>query len=158
MPQATQRILSVNALKAMILKFEETGSLTVRSGRGRKPVSEEVITDVATAIVERSQGTIGGSSSARGVARELDLNVSTVWKVLRRVLHYYPYKISCTQELKPNEFDKRLTFAVTFLARMEMDDAFPWTILWGDEAHFHLSEFVNTHNCRIWASEQPRQF
>ena len=34
--------LSLNGLKKMIKKFEETGSLTIRAGRGRKPVSKDV--------------------------------------------------------------------------------------------------------------------
>lgn len=90
----------------MITKFEETGSLTTRAGRGRKPVSEEIITDVpsanfllATAIVEGSRGTVAGSSSARDVARQLDMNYSTVWRrnlftVLWRLVRFYPYKIT----------------------------------------------------------------
>ena len=43
---------SLNSLKKMIKKFEETRSLTIQAGRGRKLVSEEVIINVATAIVE----------------------------------------------------------------------------------------------------------
>lgn len=61
------RPLSLNGLKKMITKYEEPGSLAIHAGRGRKSVSEEVITDVATTIVEGSQGTIVGSSSACGV-------------------------------------------------------------------------------------------
>ena len=36
--------LSINAVKAMVKKFEKTGSFTTRPGRGRKPVSEDTIT------------------------------------------------------------------------------------------------------------------
>ena len=25
-----------------------------------------------------------------------------------------------------------------------------------DEAYFHLGEYVNKHNCRIWGSENPK--
>ncbi|GFW61471.1 uncharacterized protein TNCV_347191 [Trichonephila clavipes] len=38
------------------------------------------------------------------------------------------------------------------------DASWPWKILWSDEAHFHLSGTVNTHNCRIWDTENPRTF
>lgn len=48
---------------------------------------------------------------------------------------------------------KRLAFALTFLARMENVDAFPWTILWGDEAYCLLNESINTLNRRIWVTE-----
>lgn len=147
--------LSINAVKAMVKKFETTGSLTTRPGRGRKPVSEDTITDVATAIVERNQTSTAGNSSTRGVARQLDVSASTVWKVLRKILRFYPYKISLLHELKPTDYDLRLTFALTFLARVQVDEAWPWKILWSDEAHFYLNGTVNTQNSRIWASEQP---
>ncbi|GBL99571.1 hypothetical protein AVEN_68835-1 [Araneus ventricosus] len=48
-------------------------------------------------------------------------------------------------------------FALQFLARMEVDNAWPWNILRTDEAHFHLQSSVNTQNCRIWTRENPFQ-
>ncbi|GFS52244.1 uncharacterized protein TNCV_4849801 [Trichonephila clavipes] len=57
-----------------------------------------------------------------------------------------------------NDREKRLTFASTFLARVEVDASWPWKILWSDEAYFHLCGTVNTHNCRIWDTENPRTF
>jgi hypothetical protein len=80
---------------------------------------------------------------------------STVWKILRKIIHFYPYKISRVQELRNNDHDKRLNFALTFLARMEVDDAWHWEILWEDEAHFYLNGTVNTQNCRIWDTKSP---
>ena len=95
--------LSINGLKKIIKKFDETGSLTIRSGRGRKPISEDVITDVATVVVEGSQGTIADTSSSRGVARQLDMNYSPIWKILRSVIGFYPGKISRLHKLKPSD-------------------------------------------------------
>ncbi|GFV35673.1 uncharacterized protein TNCV_1892831 [Trichonephila clavipes] len=57
-----------------------------------------------------------------------------------------------------NDREKRLPFALTFLARVEVDASWSWKILWSGEAHFHLSGTVNTHNCRIWDTENPRTF
>ena len=89
--------LSLNGLKKMIMKLEEMGSLTIHAGRGRKPVSEDAITDVATAIVEGSQGTITGTSSARVVALHLEMNYFTKWRVLGRVSGFTPTKLAaCT--------------------------------------------------------------
>ena len=48
--------------------------------------------------------------------------------------------------------------AVTFLDRIVEDASWPWQIVWRDEAHFHLSETVSIHNCRIWDTENPRTF
>ena len=76
--------LLINAVKAMIITFEETGFLTTRPGRGRKPVSENTILDVATAIFGRNQTSTACNSNTRGVARQLNVSASTVWKVLRK--------------------------------------------------------------------------
>ncbi|GFV96932.1 zinc finger MYM-type protein 1 [Trichonephila clavipes] len=38
---------------------------------------------------------------------------------------------------------------------MEVDDAWPWKILWSDEAHFYLDGAVNTQNYRIWGTSPP---
>ena len=54
-----------NDLKKMITEFEETRSLTIRAGKLHKPVSEELKTEMATAIIEGSLETIVGSSSFR---------------------------------------------------------------------------------------------
>ena len=37
-----------------------------------------------------------------------------------------------------------------------MNGDFTKKIIFSDEAHFHLSGFVNKQNCRIWANENPR--
>ncbi|GFW83238.1 embryonic protein UVS.2 [Trichonephila clavipes] len=66
---------------------------------------------------------------------------------------YYPYKLQVMQELLPHDFETRHLFSLRFLARLEVDPEWPWYILWTDEAHFHLDGSVNTHNCRIWETE-----
>ncbi|GFV32343.1 DUF4817 domain-containing protein [Trichonephila clavipes] len=44
--------LTAKNLRLMVTKFEETGSLNVRSGRGKKPVSTEAIEKVALQVEE----------------------------------------------------------------------------------------------------------
>lgn len=146
--------MSAKALKSMIKKFEATGSFGVKSGRGRKAVALTSVEDVATALEEGSNSG-AQTCSARGIARTVDMPVSTVNKILRNILHCYPYKITHVQELLPADLPIRHTFALEFLARMEVDNEWPWNILWTDEAHFYLHGVVNTQNCRIWAKENP---
>ncbi|GFU21906.1 uncharacterized protein TNCV_3283781 [Trichonephila clavipes] len=38
---------------------------------------------------------------------------------------------------------------------MEVDDTWPWKILWSDEVHFYLDGAVNTQNCRTWGTSPP---
>ncbi|GFX12557.1 uncharacterized protein TNCV_3156781 [Trichonephila clavipes] len=120
------------ALSRMVARFEKTGHLGVQPGRGRKSTRSDVVEDVATAIhsVECTE-----KSGA-----------------------FFPYKIRHNQQLMANDREKRLTFALAFLARVEVNASWPWKIIWSDEAHFHLSGTVNTHNCHIWDTENPRTF
>ena len=73
---------------------------------------------------------------------------SKAWKILQKIIHFYPYKISHVQELHQIDYDKQLTFALIFLARMKVDGDRPWKILWVEEVHFYLNETVNDQNCR----------
>ncbi|GBM26826.1 hypothetical protein AVEN_32077-1 [Araneus ventricosus] len=95
--------------------------------------------------------------SGLGISRTLDRSVGTVRKILRNTLQCYPFIITHVQELVPADLPKRKAFALQFLARMEVDNACPWNILWTDEDHFHLQGSVNTQNCRIWAGENQFQ-
>ncbi|GFX33094.1 DUF4817 domain-containing protein [Trichonephila clavipes] len=147
--------LTVINLQLMVTKLEETGSLNVRSGRGRKPVSTEAIEKVALQVEEDKGSNVQVSTSVRLVAEALDLPRSTVQKIMRNILHYYPYMLQLVQELLPHDFETRHLFSLQFLARLEIDPEWPWNILWTDEAHFHLDGSVNTHNCRIWESDNP---
>ncbi|GFU29914.1 uncharacterized protein TNCV_1686921 [Trichonephila clavipes] len=85
----------------------------------------------------------------------LDLPRSTVQKITRNILGYYPYKLQLMQELLPHDFKNRHLFALQFLARLEVDPEWPWNILWTDRAHIHFYGSVNTHNCRVWESGNP---
>ncbi|GFX12675.1 uncharacterized protein TNCV_3157961 [Trichonephila clavipes] len=146
------------ALKRMIAPLEKTGHLSVQTGRGRKSTRSDAVEDVATAIVDQSMDNVIGCSSARAVSRHLGVPYCTVWNVLRKVVHSFPYKIRHNHQLMANDREKRLTFALAFLARVEVDTSWSWKIQCSDEAHFHLSGTINTHNCRIWDTENPRTF
>ncbi|GFV55484.1 uncharacterized protein TNCV_3776711 [Trichonephila clavipes] len=130
--------LSAKNLRLMVTKFEKTGSLNVRSGRGKKPVSAEAIEKIALQVEEDNSSNVLASTSVRRVAEALDLPRSTVQKIMRNILRYYPYKLQFVQELLPHDFETRHLFSLQFLARLEVDPEWPWNILWTDEAHFHL--------------------
>ena len=85
----------------------------------------------------------------RGIARTLDTPMSTVYTILRNILHFYPFKIGHVQELFSANLPARETFALIFLLRMEVEIACQRKILWTDEAPSHLKEYVNTQNCRV---------
>ncbi|GBM68019.1 hypothetical protein AVEN_75863-1 [Araneus ventricosus] len=148
--------VTVFGLKKTIDKFEESLSFDVKCDRGRKAIASMSVEDMAIALQEASSSALG-TCSARGISQNLDMPVSTVRKILRNILQCYPFKITHVQELVPANLPKREAFDLQFLARMEVDNAWPRNILWTDEAHFHLQGSVNTQNCRIWARENSFQ-
>ena len=133
----------------MMIKFENTGDFSVAPGRGRRPIPIEVVDKVAVAVADRAEHALNSATSAWAVSRELDVPWSTVTKILRCILHWYPYKIQIVQQLKPHDPQQHLDFALQFLAQMEVDDMCPENILWTDKAHFTLEGAVNMQNCWI---------
>ncbi|GBN56512.1 hypothetical protein AVEN_104823-1 [Araneus ventricosus] len=109
-------------LKKKIDKFEESISFDVKCGRGRKAIASTFVEDMTTALQEASSRTLG-TCSTRGISRTLDMFVSTVRKILRNILQCYPFKITHVRELVPVKLPKRETFALQFLALMEVDNA-----------------------------------
>ncbi|GFV52693.1 DUF4817 domain-containing protein [Trichonephila clavipes] len=144
--------LTAKNLRLMVTKFEETESLNVRSGRGKKPVSAEAIEKVTLQVEEDKSSNVLASTSVRRVEEALDLPRSTVQKIMRNILCYYPYKLQFVQELLPHDFETRHLFSLQFLARLEVDLEWPWNILWIDEAQYHLYGSVT---CRIWETDNP---
>lgn len=60
-----------------------------------------------------------------------------------------------TQELEPADHTKQREFVNWVLTNQRPDD-FVKKIIFSDEAHFHLNEYVNKQNCRIWGNKNPR--
>ncbi|GFU07432.1 uncharacterized protein TNCV_2203751 [Trichonephila clavipes] len=113
--------LTAKNLRLMVTKCEGTGSLNVRSGRGKKPVSTEAIEKVTLQVEEDKSSNVLASTSVRRVAEALDLPRSTVQKIMRNILRYSPYKLQFVQELLPHDFETRHLFSQQFLARLEVD-------------------------------------
>ncbi|GFT09979.1 uncharacterized protein TNCV_1114401 [Trichonephila clavipes] len=88
-------------LREMIMKFEETGGLGMLPGRGWKPL---------------------GIETTRWRLYRL---WSTIRNILRYILKWYPYKIHVMQTLKPHDPRTRMEFGCRFLAKMEVDCAWP---------------------------------
>ena len=79
-----------------------------------------------------------------------------VHKIMRYILHYYSYEITHVQDLLPADMPRKEVLDLKFLAHMEVNNEWPWYILWTDEANFLLDEIVNPQNCKIWAKKAIR--
>lgn len=137
------------SIRAWHNKFMETGTVFNKGRSGRPRTSEENIDRVRNAF-DRSP-----RKSVRTAARQLQLPRSTVHKVLHKNLRLYAYKVQLLQALEPNDKPRRKDFAINMLERISEDETFLNRVCFSDEATFHVSGKLNTHNVRIWGSENP---
>ncbi|GFX90703.1 uncharacterized protein TNCV_3195211 [Trichonephila clavipes] len=140
----------------MISKFEATGCLDDRPRSGRPSTRRNAAKTVKDEMETVAGSSMHGEVSAHAVARRTGIPYTTVWLALRRTLRCYPYKIHRHHELLPGDSVNRRAFAVWTFQKMAEDDDWLSNLLWTDETHFTLRGSVNTHNCRIWATENPR--
>jgi hypothetical protein len=54
--------------------------------------------------------------SARRHAVSLGMSEVSVWRILHKDLHFYPYKIQVTHALHERDYEHRVNFCQTFFA------------------------------------------
>lgn len=142
---------SAKAISLWVRNFEATSSTTrKRGGSARTRRTPENINRTRLAI-ERSPRT-----SARRHSVALGLSVRTVRRILKIDLHYHPYKIQIVQALHPQDHRNRLHFCQQMLHLIEEDGETVHNLWMSDEAHFHLSGYVNKQNFRYWSQNNPQ--
>ncbi|XP_046658923.1 uncharacterized protein LOC124353121 [Homalodisca vitripennis] len=111
---------------------------------------------VSDATVEHVRETFARSpkKSTRRAAVETGIPQKTVWRVLRRRLHLKPYRLTMVQHITDLFKAARGEFCAVMLVRMGEDETFLNSIIFSDESTFHISGKVNTHNCRIWGTQE----
>jgi [histone H3]-lysine36 N-dimethyltransferase SETMAR len=91
--------------------------------------------------------------SARKHAVALGISDRSVRRILHLDLKFHPYKMMIVQELSEKDWETRKRCSEVLLKSVPAD-AF---LLTSDEAHFHLSGYVNKQNFRYWADQNPCQ-
>ncbi|GBM60386.1 hypothetical protein AVEN_156947-1 [Araneus ventricosus] len=65
-----------------------------------------------------------------------------------------PYVIQLVQQLKQEDYGKRMNYA-TFMQESIEDETMADRLIFSDESTFHISGKVNRYNNRIWGTEKP---
>jgi hypothetical protein len=146
--------LTANGVKKFVHKVRDSGMLIDKPTRPRaNPVrTPQNIAAVAENVRQRPR------TSIRRRALELNISYTSTQRILRKDLGLWPYKVQLVQELKARDHPLRYQFAVWACEQLETDPDFAQKIIFSDEAHFHVGGYVNKQNCRIWGSENPREF
>lgn len=138
-----------NCISRWVRQLQETGCLCPKKSPGRPQTSAETVNRIQAAYVRSPK------KSTRRASNELQIPQTTVWRILRKRLHFKPYKLQFLQSLKPEDMPKRRDFCIALQDRLG-EDEFADRLVFSDEATFHLSGKVNRHNVRIWGTENPR--
>ena len=86
--------------------------------------------------------------SIRVVSNELAIPRSTVHKVLHKRLRLHAYKLQIVQDLKPDDHPRRAAFAEEILQCIDDDNDYLNSVVFSNEATFHVSGKLNKHNIR----------
>ena len=139
-----------NSIRSWYDKLQRTGCLCKGKSPGRPLTSEATLERVREAFQRSSQ-----KSTARA-NRELGIPQTTVWRVLRKRLQMYPYRLMMLQHLRREDHTKHLHFCVSF-QDLCGDDNFLKTLRFSDEATFHVSWKANKQNILIWGTEKAHR-
>lgn len=133
----------------MFQKLRMTGSVFNRQkpGRPRSATNEQnEIMVIGSVYMKRQQ-------SLKQVAEETGNSQTSVWRILRRY-KFHPYGVKLTQELRESDFGKRMDFCELMEIAVRNPN-FLRNVCFSDESTFHLTGYVNRHNCRYWCEENP---
>ena len=90
--------------------------------------------------------------SLRRVASELQLSLATVWRIVRRRLHLYPYKPRLVVPLSAAHRTDRREFCKWLIGKRRNFEDF---VVWSDEKWFVLNQSPSRQNERYWATQNP---
>lgn len=143
---------SHTGIAKLFRKFRATASVFNRPkpGRPRSETSENNEVLVLACVDMKMQ------QSLREVSMDTGTSLTSVWRILRRH-KFHPYGLFLTQELKETDYGLRMDFCEEMELRLR-DADFLGKVCFSDESTFHISGYVNRHNCRYWSQENPHVF
>ena len=137
------------SVQSLVKKWRETGSVeNVKKQRPKLVRTPEVVNDIQQRI------SISPQKSTRRLSQQVGLSRTACQRVLKSLI-MRAYRITCVQELKLPDKDKRLQYCRWLLSMVEEGHLDPLLYLISDEAWFRLSGYVNSQNTRYWSSENP---
>ena len=125
--------------------LKKTGSINLSLPPGR---TRTIRTKASIAKVKRR---VKGKrpSSTRKLAAQLKISRTSVQRMLKEDLHYFPYKKITEPKLTELQKKKRVKFANWVLNNFSKEDTKKW--LFSDEKMFDLNGIYNSQNDRVWA-------
>ncbi|GFW13955.1 uncharacterized protein TNCV_4700901 [Trichonephila clavipes] len=117
-----------------------------RDRTARTELNEEIVLD----MVETTP-----SLSTRGIANEIGISYSSVWRILDDSAHASISLPARPVTKKECDFAPRQAFSQRYLQQRIANPFFAASVLFTDEASFSRGGIFNTHNSHSWAAANP---
>ena len=139
-----KRFVSRGGVYKAVKRFRETGSCAPRiRSTPEKPIRTKELIKKVRERLRRNP-----SRSARKLAKDTSVSVSTMQRLLKDDLHVYLYKFTKRQLLSNATKKKRLDRAKVLIKRLVV--GMQPQVLWTDEKLFTVQAIHNHQNDRIW--------
>jgi hypothetical protein len=147
---STAPVPTVSAIRNLVLKFEETGSVlnVKQAGRPTTANTPDLQAAIAQSLARSPQ------KSTRRLSGELGAARMTVLRALQQ-LNYRPYRPRLIHGLLEDDPYQRMDFCEQYQTMVDDDETFQDRIIWSDEASFKLNGHINRHNCVYWDATNP---
>ena len=145
--------IDVRQISRIMNNFESRFTLTNEKPPGR---TRTVVVDKTIERVKR-QLELSPRRSVRGLSKQLKVSTGSVWKILRKELKKYPYRIQLKQSQTLANKQARVEFANKITDKIEEKAGYLKDILFSDEGNFHISGHVNRQNMRFWGETNPHE-
>lgn len=146
-----RKVPNPKTIRAFYSKFKSTGVLS----NVPRPIIERRARSNTNIIIAQDLVAESPNVSIRRRAQAVGVSKSSLQRILRLDLQMFPYKIQMVQQLKPEDYPRRLQYGKTMQNLAQSEDDFWNKIIMSDEAHFDLNGNVNKQTCRFWATENP---
>jgi transposase len=130
----TRKLITHSAVRKLVKKYTETGSVADKSRCGRPSVSGNIRIYVIAKYHTRPRKSIRRTSPEIGVPK------ITVYNILKKE-KFHPYKLQILHRL--TEDDPNLEMCEWFLSQAEERDCFLEGVMFSDEAKFYVNGKVN---------------
>ena len=140
---------SKDTIKKWHLNFIRNGSCITPRKAPPATVATPQVAAVITRHFEENQ-----HDSIRKASLVLNMKTTSVHKVLHKE-KFHPYKQQILQKLKESDRALRKNFAQAELCRIQTDSSHLSSMVFSDEAHFHLDGKINKQNFRCWSRTNP---
>ena len=137
--------LCLKTVKRWCKMIDQTGTVST----SHSPACPRIIRTSATIDKVRNRLKGRGRVSARKLSKELKLSCTSIQRILKDDLRFFPYKIIIKPFLTNAHKAERKRFANWLRSNFRKEQIMP--ILFSQEKLFHIDGVYNVENDRVWA-------